>query len=55
MTSQAVLDHLVTIHKIIDILLTIESLIFFTKYQQFHYVNDIDIKGKFFSSTLISV
>ena len=38
----------ITIHEMIEILLTIENLIFLTKHQQFHYVDDIDLKRQIF-------
>ena len=34
----------ITIQEIIEILLTIQTFIFFTKYKQFHYVNDTKLK-----------
>ena len=40
-----------------EVLLTIETFIFFTKYRQFHYVHDIDLKSEFVilkSSSLLS-
>ena len=35
----------ITIEEIIEILLTVQASVFFTKYQKFHYVNDTELKG----------
>ena len=41
-------DYIVTIQEIIEILLIIQTFVFSTKYQQFHYINDMNLKMKFF-------
>ena len=38
----------ITIQEIVEILLIIQTFIFLTKYQQFHYVNEIDLERSIF-------